>query len=79
MMDRRSFLGVAAGTLAAAGVPKSLRANLPGEKGLRLSVTWGLMHDLPIGEALAMLARHGYDAYEMFDWRNPQTLETFVT
>jgi hydroxypyruvate isomerase len=78
MMDRRSFLGVAAGTLAAAGVPKSLRANLPGEKGLRLSVTWGLMHDLSVGEALAMLARHGYDAYEMFDWRNPQTLETFV-
>lgn len=78
-MDRRSFLGVTAGTLAAASVPNALHANLPGEKGLRLSVTWGLMHELPVGEALAMLTRHGYDAYEMFDWRNPQTLETFVT
>ncbi|MBI4164878.1 MAG: TIM barrel protein [Acidobacteria bacterium] len=79
MMDRRSFLGVTAGTLAAASVPNVLHANLPGEIGLRLSVTWGLMHDVPVGEALAMLTRHGYDAYEMFDWRNPQTLETFVT
>jgi len=78
MMDRRSFLGVAAGTLAAAGLPTSLRANLAGAKGLRLSVTWGLMRDLPVGEALAMLARHGYEAYEMFDWRKPQTLDTFA-
>lgn len=78
-MDRRSFLGVAGGALAAASVPAPLRANLSGEKGLRLSVTWGLMRNLPIGEALALLARHGYEAYEMFDWRNPQSLETFVT
>lgn len=26
-----------------------------------------------------MLARHGYDAFEMFEWRDPQVLETFVT
>jgi hydroxypyruvate isomerase len=77
-MDRRSFLGVAAGTLAVAGLPKALRANLPGEKGLRLSATWGQMRDLPVGEAMATLVRHGYEAYEMFDWRNPQTLESFV-
>jgi hydroxypyruvate isomerase len=33
---------------------------------------------LPVGEALAALARHGYEAYEMFDWRNPQTLASVV-
>lgn len=78
-MDRRSFLGVAAGSFAAASLPKTLHANLPGEKGLRLSATWGQMRDMPVGEALATLVRHGYEAYEMFDWRNPQTLETFMT
>ena len=78
-MNRRSFLGVAAGSVALARAPLSLRANLPGEKGLRLSVTWGLMHGRSVGDALAMLVRHGYDAYEMFDWRNAQVLETFAT
>jgi len=29
-------------------------------------------------EGLELLARNGYDAYEMFDWRNAETLETFV-
>ncbi len=78
-MDRRSFLGVAGGALAATIAPAPLGANLPGEKGLRLSVTWGLLRDLPVGEALPLLVRHGYEAYEMFDWRNPHTLETFAT
>jgi hydroxypyruvate isomerase len=77
-MDRRAFLGVAGGAFAAATAPETLRANLPGKKGLRLSVTWWLLRNLPVGEAMAMLVRHGYEAYEMFDWRNPQTLETFV-
>ena len=78
-MNRRSFLGAAAGTLAAASAPAAAHANVSGEKGLRLSVTWWLMRDLPVGEAMAMLVRHSYEAYEMFDWRNPQTLEIFVT
>lgn len=30
------------------------------------------------GEGLALLAQHGYDAYEMFDWRNPAVLESFL-
>ncbi len=77
-MDRRSFLGMTAGTLAASTLPVSLRANLPGKKGLKLSTTWWLMSGLPIGEAMDMLVRHGYEAYEMFDWRNAPTLETFV-
>jgi hydroxypyruvate isomerase len=78
-MNRRSFLGLAAGSLALTRAPALLRANLPGEKGLRLSVTWGMMGGMPVGEAMGLLARSGYDAYEMFDWRNASLLETFVT
>ena len=77
-MNRRSFLAATAGSAALAGFPASLGANLPGEKGLRLSVTWWLMGKMPVGEALVTLARHGYDAFEMFDWRDPALLETFI-
>ena len=77
-INRRSFLAAAAGSLALAGFPAPLWANLPGEKGLRLSVTWGMLGKMPVGEALAMLARLGYDAFEMFDWRDTELLETFV-
>jgi hydroxypyruvate isomerase len=77
-MNRRSFLAATAGSAALAGFPAPLGANLPGEKGLRLSVTWWLMGKMPVGEALATLVRHGYDAFEMFDWRDPALLETFV-
>jgi len=78
-MNRRSFLGLAGGSLALARFPAEIRANLPGEKGLRLSVTWGMMGGMPVAEALGLLARLGYDAYEMFDWRNAPLLDTFVS
>jgi hydroxypyruvate isomerase len=77
-MDRRSFLGVAAGALSLAQMPAPAWANLQGKKGLRLSMTWGMMGRMPVPEALALLSRLGYDAYEMFDWRSPETLQTFV-
>ncbi len=77
-MDRRSFLALAAGSLALAQHPTTTRANLQGEKGLRLSITWGMLGKRPVGEALTMLTRLGYDAYEMFDWRDTAVLETFV-
>ena len=77
-MDRRSFIGVAAGALSLTQMPPALRANLEGKKGLRLSITWGMLDGMPVPEAMALLNRLGYDAYEMFDWRNPATLETFV-
>src|SRR5438445_7930841 len=87
-MDRRSFF-VAASSLAASGVSSaasrasatvtSADRNLPGTKGLRLSITWGMLGRMPVTEALALLARLGYDAYEMFDWRDPKVLETFVS
>ena len=78
-MNRRSFLGLTAGSLALARFPAEMRANLPGEKGLRLSVTWWLVSGMPVGDAMALLSRLGYDAYEMFDWRTAAQLETFVT
>ncbi len=77
-MDRRSFLALAGGSLALAQHPTTTRANLQGEKGLRLSITWGMLGKRPVGEALTMLTRLGYDAYEMFDWRDTAVLETFV-
>ena len=87
-MDRRSFF-VAASSLAASGVSSAASRpsakvtaadrNLPGRKGLRLSITWGMLGRMPVTEALALLARRGYDAYEMFDWRDPKVLETFVS
>ncbi|MGD0922729.1 MAG: TIM barrel protein [Terriglobia bacterium] len=77
-MDRRSFLAATAGSFALTHFPAPARANLPGEKGLRLSVTWWLMGKMPVGEALATLTHHGYDAFEMFDWRDSAVLETFV-
>jgi hydroxypyruvate isomerase len=77
-MDRRSFLTAAASSVALAGLPKVARANLPNEKGLRLSVTWGMVSHLPVPEALALLNRLGYDAFEMFDWRNSVMLDTFA-
>ncbi len=77
-MQRRSFLAAAASSLALSKVSIPAGANLAGEKGLRLSITWGMLGKRPVGEALAMLARYGYDAFEMFDWRDAQLLETFV-
>ena len=77
-MDRRSFISVAAGALSLTQMPPALRANLEGNKGLRLSITWGMLDGMPVPEAIALLNRLGYDAYEMFDWRNRATLEAFV-
>jgi hydroxypyruvate isomerase len=77
-MDRRSFLAATTGSFALTHFPAPARANLPGEKGLRLSVTWWLMGKMPVGEALATLTHLGYDAFEMFDWRDSALLETFV-
>ena len=77
-MDRRSFMGVAAGALSLTQRPPALRANLEAKRGLRLSITWGMLDGMPVPQAMALLNRLGYDAYEMFDWRNPAALETFV-
>jgi len=77
-MDRRSFFGLAAGALSLSRMAPDALANLEGKSGLRLSITWGMLQRMPVPEALALLNRKGYDAYEMFDWRNPQVLETFV-
>ena len=79
LLDRRSFLGAATGSLALSGLSLPARANLAGERGIRLSTTWWLVIKMPVPDALALLARLGYDGYEMFDWRDPKELETFVS
>lgn len=77
-MDRRGFLGLAAGSLALGRFASPARANLAGEKGIRLSITWGMLGKRPVDEALALLARLGYDSYEMFDWQTPGNLDEFL-
>lgn len=86
-MNRRSFLSLSA---SAAALP-ALQFNTLGSNSiwpsiqqtrklnrLRLSVTWGMMNRLPIPDALAKLNDLGYDAYEMFNWRDPKVLDTFL-
>jgi hypothetical protein len=77
-MDRRSFLGLAGGALALSPMTRAAGANLEGKKGLRLSVTWGMLVRMPVPEAMALLSRLGYDAFEMFEWRSPMLLEAFL-
>jgi hydroxypyruvate isomerase len=76
-MDRRSFFGLAAGALSLTQMTPAARANLEGKKGLRLSITWGMLNRMPVPQAMSLLGSLGYDAFEMFDWRDPQLLEIF--
>lgn len=83
-MNRRSFLTLGASAAAlpvlkfnSLGVgPLSAPQNKKLNR-LRLSVTWGMMNRLPIPDALAKINDLGYDAYEMFNWRDPKVLDTF--
>jgi hydroxypyruvate isomerase len=83
-ISRRSLLGFGASAAVSgllmnnAGAEKiASPTTAQGAKKLRLSVTWGNAPRLPVPEALAKLNELGYDAYEMFDWRNPDTLAVF--
>ena len=85
-MDRRSFLalGTSAAALPAFNLTRGNAAALLTQQNkklnrLRLSVTWGLMNRLPVYDALAKLNDLGYEAYEMFNWRDPKVLDTFLT
>ena len=85
MFNRRAFLqmGASAAVLPALNSPHLGWAvpqqNRPKLNRLKLSVTWGMMNRLPIPDALAKLSDLGYDAYEMFNWRDPKVLDTFLT
>ena len=59
-MDRRSFLGLAAGALSLSQMAGTARGNLEGKKGLRLSITWGMLGRMPVVEAMALLSRLGW-------------------
>ncbi len=81
--SRRDFLtkattGVVAGSLAVTSLSEIARANPPDKNGLRLSVVWSTLGRVSVAPGLAMLSRLGYDAFELPDWRNPKTLESFV-
>ncbi len=78
-MDRRSFLALSTGslTLNALDAPPVWELGRP--KGLKLSTTWWLVSKLPVPEALTLLTRLGYNGYEMFDWRDPKVMDTFVS
>ncbi len=82
-MNRRNFLQLSAGAAAVygLGLNPSLAAITSPQKlnRLRLSITWGMLNKFPIPEALAKVSELGLDAYEMFNWRDPKVLDTFVT
>jgi len=78
-MDRRSFLAFSTGSLALNALGAPPVRELAGQKGLKLSTTWWLVSKLPVPDALALLTRLGYDGYEMFDWRDPKVMGTFVS
>ena len=78
-MDRRSFLAFSTGSLALNALGAPPVRELARQKGLKLSTTWWLVSKLPVPDALALLTRLGYDGYEMFDWRDPKVMGTFVS
>jgi hydroxypyruvate isomerase len=77
-MDRRKFLAATGGTLALTQLPQRLKANLEGHKGLKLSIVWGMLGEVSVTGGLGLLQRHGFDAFEMFDWRTPSQLQAFT-
>jgi sugar phosphate isomerase/epimerase len=83
VVSRRSFLasmtaGSVAGALTETSLGKVASANIANKKGLRLSAVWSTLGRLSIADGMAMLSRLGYDGFELPDWRNPETLESFV-
>ena len=77
-MDRRTFLAATAGALALTQLPRRLQANLQGQKGLKLSMVWGMLGEISVTDGLGLLQRHGFDAFEMVDWRTPAQLQAFT-
>ncbi len=80
-MNRRSFLSAAGASALLARSPWNnsctvLAAERP--PGLRLSLTWGMVGKYSVADGLALINRHGYDGFEMFDWRNAATLSAFA-
>ena len=70
-MKRRTFLAAATAAVAARGLASKGVAAGPQPNRLALSITWGMFRSMPAPEALSHLARLEYDAFEMFNWRDP--------
>jgi hydroxypyruvate isomerase len=83
-MERREFLLAAGGAAALPHGPGMAMANLasangpPSSAGLRLSIVWGMMGRRSPAEGLALLHQAGFNAFEMFEWRDPQALPSFL-
>ncbi|MFN7926508.1 MAG: TIM barrel protein [Blastocatellia bacterium] len=77
-INRRSFLALGAAATTSLALPK-LPLPAPKLNRVKLSITWGMTRQTPIAEALAKTNELGFDAYEMFNWRDAATLATFVT
>ncbi len=81
-MNRRLFLtlpgAVALSALTSFPRGKEGQAAQGSSKRLRLSISWGMLGGVSAAEGLAMLDRMGFDAFEMFDWRNASILTTFA-
>lgn len=78
-INRRSFLALGAATSASFAFPFRLPSSTPKLNKVRLSITWGMTRKYPIPEAMAKTSELGFDAYEMFNWRDAATLEAIVT
>jgi hydroxypyruvate isomerase len=83
VVSRRSFFasvaaGAVAGSLTDTSLVKVARAHPADTKGLRLSAVWSTLGRVSIADGMAMLSRLGYNGFELPDWRNPETLESFV-
>jgi len=77
-MKRRTFLAAATAAVAARGLASKGVAAGPQPNRLALSITWGMFRSMPAPEALSHLARLEYDAFEMFNWRDPALLNTIA-
>ena len=78
-MDRRAFLKTAAGAVAAGALSaRAGSATAAPATRLRLSITWGMFRKAAVPEAFALLEKHDFDGFEMFNWRDPALLDSIA-
>lgn len=77
-MDRRAFLRTAATAAGAAAAGLHPTAALAAANRLRLSITWGMFRKATVPEAFALLEKHDFDGFEMFNWRDAALLDNIA-
>jgi hydroxypyruvate isomerase len=83
VVSRRGFLASVAASAVACSLTDGSAATVAGtpaidKKGLSLSAIWSTLGKVSIPDGMSLLSRHGYDGFELPEWRNPETLEAFV-